>query len=68
MKNIQISISLSDDLGIKAIVYNYNDTELPSNSETLGNIAIAILKSLHLNKDDLLIQDLLNELDISRSG
>lgn len=68
MKNIQLSISLSDDLGIKAIVYNYNDTELPSNSETLGNIAIAILKSLHLNKDDLLIQDLLNELDISRPG
>ena len=68
MKNIQLSISLSDDLGIKAIVYDYNDTELPSNSETLGNIAIAILKSLHLNKDDLLIQDLLNELDISRSG
>lgn len=68
MKNIQLSISLSDDLGIKAIVYNYNDTELPSTSETLGNIAIAILKSLHLNKDDLLIQDLLNELDISRPG
>lgn len=68
MKNIQLSISLSDDLGLKAIVYDYNDTELPSNSETLGNIAIAILKSLHLNKDDLLIQDLLNELDISRPG
>jgi hypothetical protein len=67
MKTIQLTFNLSEDLAMKSIVYSYNDTDLPSNSETLGNIAIAMLRSLNLNKDDLIVQDLLIELDIKRS-
>jgi len=63
-KTISLIINCSDELGITSIVYSYNDTGLPSNSETLGKIAITILKSLRLNADSLLVQDLLNELDI----
>ena len=64
MAAISLMINLNDELGITSIVYSYNDTELPSNSETLGKISLAILKSLHLNKDSLLVQDLLSELNI----
>ena len=64
MKLIQLTFELTDELGIKSISYVYNDTDLPSNSETLGSIAIAILKAINLNKDSLLVQDLLNELNI----
>lgn len=67
MKTIQLTFNLSEDLAMKSIIYSYNDTDLPSNSETLGNIAIAMLRSLNLNKDDLIVQDLLIELDIKRS-
>ena len=64
MKMIILTFELTDDLGIKSIAYDYNDTELPSNSESLGKIAMAIIKSISLNKDSLIVQDLLNELNI----
>jgi len=63
-KIIQLTFVLTDDLGIKSIAYDVNDTELPSNGQTLGMIAMAMIKALHLNKDSVLVQDLLNELDI----
>lgn len=64
MPTIQLMINLTDELGIKSIVFSYNDTRLPNNSETLGLIAAAMLKSLSLNNESLLVQDFLNELDI----
>lgn len=67
MAIIQLMLNLTDDLRIKNIIYEYNDTNLPSNSETLGNIAVAILRSLKLNKDSLVVQDLLIELNIDLS-
>ena len=63
-KFIQLTFGLTDDLGIKSIAYDINETELPSNGETLGMIAMGMIKALHLNKDSVLVQDLLNELDI----
>ena len=66
MSIIQLTFELSDDLGLKSITFDYNDTKLPSSSETLGNIAIAILRAIEVNKDDLVIQDLLSELGIKK--
>lgn len=68
MKTIQLTFSLSgDNLGLKSIIWNTNTTDLPSDSSTLEALAITILKSIRLNSDDLVIQDLLNELNIKRS-
>ena len=65
MKMIQLTLSLTDELGIESIAYMWNDTELPSNAETLGKIALGILEAIKLNHDHLVIQDLLNDLNIS---
>lgn len=68
MKWIQLSLHLTDDLGIKNVVIDYNDTGLESNSELVRLIAVTLLKSLKLNKDTLAVQDLLNELGIKTSN
>lgn len=64
---ISLSIILTSDLGIKSIVFNHNDTKLESDSVLLRNIAIAILKAIAINKDDVEIQDLLNSANITFS-
>lgn len=70
MKNtthyIQIGIHLDDQLGIKKATIDENTTHLPSNSELIYRVAITLIRSLHLNKHDVMIQDLLNELDIAK--
>jgi hypothetical protein len=65
MKYIQLGFFLTDELGIKSILIDQNNTGLPNDSKLLENIAFAILKASHINRDSLILQDLLNELDIS---
>ena len=67
MKNIQLSIRLSDDLGVKGITIDYNDTDLESDSELVKRICFTLLKSIELNKEDIMVQDLLNSLEITKS-
>lgn len=55
---------LTDDLGIKSVSISFNGTELPSDSKLIGQLAMATLKALKINKDSVIVQDLLNELDI----
>jgi len=64
MRSIELDIVLTDDLGIKSCIINYNDTELPNNSYLIEKIAIGLLKAIYINKDDILIQDLLAELNM----
>lgn len=64
MKWLQFSFNLTDDLAIKDVVIDWNDTGLPSDSKLIKMVAIALLKSIKLNEDTLAVQDLLNELDI----
>lgn len=64
MKHIQISIDLSDELGIKSASINYNDTGLKSDSELVIKVAYTLLQSFSANKDDVLLQDLLREVNI----
>lgn len=65
---IQFGIHLNDKLGIQSATIDANTTDLPSNSELIKKVAIGLLKSLHLNKEDVMLQDLLNELDIKRES
>lgn len=63
-KYIQLGIHLNDELGIKAVTFDNNDTGLANDSELLKNVAFAIMKAVAINKESVKVQDLLNELDI----
>jgi hypothetical protein len=64
MNTIQLSFSIGDEYRLKSVSFVYNDTDLPDDSTTLKNLAVALLKSLKINQDSVMVQDLLNELDI----
>lgn len=64
MKHIILSIELSDELGIKSVTLTHNDTGLKSDSELIKQVAYTILRSYSANKEDVIIQDLLNEVGI----
>ncbi len=65
MKYIQIGFHFDDDLGLRKIQFQHNETELKNDSELIKNLAITMLRSVNLNKNDCLLQDLLNDLDIN---
>jgi hypothetical protein len=67
MQTIQLSLAITDNLGLKSVQITTNTTSLPNNSNTIRLIALALLKSINDNKDSLIVQDLLNELDIEVS-
>lgn len=64
MKYIQLGIHLTDELGIKSVTIDHNDTSLPSDSDLIKRVSMTVLKSLILNKEDVIVQDLINELGI----
>lgn len=64
-KMIVLEIHLTDDLGLKTIVFQYNDSGLKSDYTLLYKIAWAILKSIHSNEDYLKMQEMLSELNIA---
>ena len=64
MKHIQITVGLSDDLGIKSITFDYNDTNLPCDSKLIELLSFAMLKSCRINEESVKVQDLLNEVGI----
>jgi hypothetical protein len=66
MKSINLQIWLTDNLGIKSVVIGDNTTGLPSDSNLIKEVGIALLQSISLNKESIQIQDLLNELNITR--
>ena len=66
MKEIILSINLNDDLAIKSCEIIYNDTGLKSDSELINRVAFALIKSIHVNKDSISVQDLLNETNLKR--
>lgn len=65
---IQLMFDIKADFCLKSVTFEYNDTGLPDNSDTLKNLAIAILKSIKVNQDSIGVQDLLNELNIKTSS
>lgn len=63
---IQLGIHLTKDLGLNMVTVDHNTTSLPSDSVLIKKLSFALLKSISLNKDDLALQDLLNELNIEK--
>lgn len=63
---IQLGIHLSEDLGLQSVTIDFNSTELDSDSDLVKRVAITLLKSMILNKEDVQIQDILNKYDISK--
>lgn len=68
MHIIQLTAELSDDLKLKSVTIDINTTELKNDSELVRQISWTILKSLVANKEDIQIQDMLNDLNIKRDG
>lgn len=55
---------MTEDLGIKSVAIDYNDTHLKDDGKLIELIAIALLKGLKANNDSIIVQDLLNELNL----
>lgn len=66
MKSVQLTFVIRDDNALHSVVFDNNDTGIPSDSNLLRNLAITLLKSIALNKEDCEIQDVLNQYDIKR--
>jgi len=66
MKHIQITVGLTDDLVIKKITFDYNDTTFPSDSKLIESLSFAMLTSCRTNQESMGVQDLLNETGIKR--
>jgi hypothetical protein len=64
MKRIQLTFNLTDKLGLRSVEFDYNSTHLPNDSELITKVCFAAIKAVRLNKDDMQLQDLLNELNI----
>lgn len=66
MRMVTLSYVLNEDLGLKSISFDYNDTGLEENSGLLRSIAFATIEALVKNDDSVKVQYLLNELGIER--
>jgi len=64
MKYIDLVIILDDNLAIKSVTIDMNDTGLPSDSSLIKMVSVALLKSMQMNKESVGVQDILNELNI----
>ena len=64
MHYIQLGLHLNEKLGLKSVSIDFNSTDLNNDSKLLEILAFTILRGLKINKDSVLVQDLLNELNI----
>ena len=67
MPSVWLAINLDKELKIKTVSINHNDTGMDNNSQLIKDLCFTLLKSMTLNKDDIQVQDLLNELGIKKS-
>lgn len=67
LKFITLTFVVDEDLHLKNIQFDENETDLPNNSDTLKAIAIATLKGMYRDKEGIAVQDLLIELGIKKS-
>lgn len=65
---IQFGVHLNERLGITSVTIDHNTTDLPNDSELIKRVAFTLLKAIQLNKGDIMLQDLLNEIGISRDS
>lgn len=66
MKHIKLTILFDNDLAMKSVIIDSNDTGIPESSDLLVKIAVCMLTSIKANKEDIAIQDLLRGTGIIR--
>jgi lantibiotic modifying enzyme len=66
MNYVTLTFELTSDLRLKAVTVDHNDTELNGDSDLLKGLAFALLECLSTNKESILVQDILNDLNIPR--
>lgn len=66
VKNIVLHVTLTDELKVKSITFNHNDTGLESGKDLLDKLSRALLQSIEMDRNNDDINELLNELKISR--
>jgi hypothetical protein len=67
MKYIQLGLEFSDELQLKSISIQYNETELKSDAELIIKISKALLISFEKNKESIELQEILSDVGISKS-
>lgn len=68
MKYLQVSFVFTEDLSLKSLVFDCNETGMNSDTELLELLAICLLKSIKANEAELCVQDLLNKHKIIRNN
>ena len=61
MKTIQLHLSFTDELGLKSIIFQYNDTGIPSDRELLKSIANGIIQNIEIDEMIDEAKELLNK-------
>jgi hypothetical protein len=64
MKIVKLTFELNDELCLKSVVIDWNETGLKNDSKLIRGIAIAIIKSIASDPTGVELQDLYNELGI----
>ena len=64
MKKIVISFEITEDNKLKSTTFEFNDTPMKSDSDTLMKLLFTGLKALSINREDVKIQDMLNDIGI----
>lgn len=67
MKHIQLTFIITDDLKIRQIVFDFNDTSLKTDSELIYTLGKTMVDAYIKQHDNLVVQDLLNDLGIKKS-
>lgn len=66
MRIVTLTFAINDKNCIKDIVIDINETDMPNDSNLIKTICWTAVKAIHNDKEDIAIQDLLNELGIKK--
>ena len=58
-KLIMLGIGLTDNLTIKKVWFEINETDLPDDHRTIELVANGLLKSVEANRGELLVKELI---------
>ena len=64
MRTITISFEITEENKLKSTTFEFNNTSMKSDSETLMKLFYTGLKALTINSEDVKIQDMLNDVGI----
>lgn len=63
MKKIILELEISDEMTLKSVIIQENDTDMPNDSTTIRKLGWTIFKACEENKESCAIQDLMSEVN-----